>query len=126
MKVVRDNEDAVKTETQIRKEKKASSSVRVSRWTLMKAKANIKWGLFKIFLIKFFDIRQHAYAIFTYELICRHKNPKRQEHVVLAKISRNATPDQIKNKLFTLKAPEDCQLKVVDVKIKPIGVIKSV
>lgn len=127
MKIVRDEEGVVKTETQIKKERKAGNEIKVTRSVLYKAKLLAKLELFKIFLIKFFDIRQFAYAIFTYELICKHKSPKRQEYIVLAKISRNATAEQVTGKLFTLKSPEtDCTLKVVEVKLKPIGIIKKV
>ena len=99
----------------------------ITKLMLIKAKLTAKWALVKVFLIKFFDIKQFAYAIFTYEVLCKHKSPKRLEYIVLAKVSRNRTADEIKNKLFTLKPPaEDCSLKVVEVKVKPIGEIKSV
>lgn len=106
---------------------KKDEKIKVTRWMLLKAKSAAKWILVKAFLIKFFDIKQHAYAFFAYDIICKHKNPKRQEFVALAKISRNATPEEITKALFTIKPDgEDCKYKVVDVKIKPIGKIKSV
>lgn len=136
MKVVREEEPVAKTKTQIEKDKKAAAAPKVTRWMLLKAKAVLKWQLFKLFLVKFFDIREHAYVIFTYELICKHKNPKRDEFIALAKLSRNATVDQIKEKLFTIKPPQtldehnkptnECKFNIVDVKIKPVGKIKSV
>ena len=136
MKVVRDEEPVAKTQTQIEKDKKAAAAPKVTRWMVFKAKFALKMQLIRLFLIKFFDIREHAYVIFTYELICKHKNPKRSEFIALAKLSRNATVDQIKEKLFTIKPPQtfdernkptnECKFNIVDVKIKPVGKIKSV
>lgn len=136
MKVVRDEVPVEKTKTQIEKDKKIAAAPKVTRTMLLKAKLALKWELVKLFLIKFFDIRQHAYVIFTYELICKHKNPKRNEFIALAKVSRNATVEEIKTKLFTIKPPQtfdehnkptnECKFNIVDVKIKPVGKIKSV
>lgn len=94
----------------------------------IKAKASFQWELTKEFLKRLFNIREHAYAIFTYEEACKHKTPKRKEFVVLARISRNAPSEEVKKKLFTLK-PEpdsDCTLNVINLKIKPIKEIKVV
>jgi hypothetical protein len=97
------------------------------KWVLFKTKLSAKWVLFKVFLIKFFDVKQLAFATFIYEITCGYKAPKREKHVVLAKISRNAPVEDIKKKLFTLKPEtEDCKFKVIEVKIQSAGNIKSV
>jgi len=136
MKVVKHEEPVAKTETQIKKEKKEAAKVQITRMMVFKAKFAVKMQLVKLFLFKFFDIREHAYVIFTYELICKHKNPKRSEFIALAKLSRNATDEQIKEKLFTIKPPQtfdehnkptnECKFNIVEIKIKPVGKIKSV
>ncbi len=102
--------------------------VKVTQWMKIKAKATFQWQLTVVFLKRLFNIREYAYAIFTYEEACKHKSPKRKEFVVLARISRNAPTEEVKKKLFTLK-PEpdsDCTLNVVGLKIKPIKEIKVV
>jgi hypothetical protein len=106
---------------------KDDKKIEVTRKMLLKAKLAAKWQLFKVFLIKFFDVKQLAFATFIYEITCGYKAPKREKHVVLAKISRNAPVEDIKKKLFTLKPEtEDCKYKVIEVKIQSAGNIKSV
>lgn len=117
---------------------KDSPIIKVTKWMKFKAylalkiqniqsATSFKKKVAKEFLIKFFNIKQLAYATFTYEVVCGYKTPKRNEFIALAKISRNATPDQIKERLFTLKAPsDDCKINVINLKLMPVGKLKQV
>lgn len=85
-----------------------------------------KWELTKTFVRKFFNLRQLAYVYFTYEINAKHKAPKRETHMLLARVKRNATAKEVEEKLFKIKPAERTTIRVLDVKLVPITELPQV
>ena len=66
-----------------------------------------------------------SWVSFKYIIEGGHKNPVVGEHVMIARVRRDALPSDVK-KLFDKQAPEKRTIRILDITIKQCGIIPKV
>lgn len=100
-----------------------NGAMKVTEWMRFKAKMIYRWELIKVFLKKFFDIRELVYVTFKYEMRKinkdghpdMHRSPIVDTYIRLAWVSRT-TPIEKVQTLFDLKS-DGKHFKMIDAKI---------
>lgn len=102
---------------------KAEDAIKVTDWMRFKAGLMYRWELIKVFLLKFFNIRELVYVTFKYEMRKINKDghpdmyraPIVDTYIRLAWVSRTTPVEKVQT-LFDLKSDGN-HYKVIDAKI---------